>query len=106
MRSQIGIVSQEPVLFDKSIRENIEYGDNTKTVKMEEVVNSAQQANIHTFIQSLPNGYDTSVGEKGVQLSGGKLFKLTLFKLLFTFYSSSPLQNEKVKNSALRSHER
>lgn len=39
---------------------------------MEEVVIAAQQANIHTFIQSLPNGYDTSVGEKGVQLSGGQ----------------------------------
>jgi len=54
MRSQIGIVSQEPVLFDTSIRENIVYGDNFRTVTMDEVIEAARQANIHTFIESLP----------------------------------------------------
>jgi ABC-type multidrug transport system fused ATPase/permease subunit len=54
LRSQMSIVSQEPVLFDSTIRENIEYGDNSRTVSMEEVVAAAKMANIHTFITSLP----------------------------------------------------
>lgn len=54
LRSQIGIVSQEPTLFDYSIRENIEYGDNSRKVSMDEVINAAEQANIHNFITSLP----------------------------------------------------
>lgn len=54
LRSQIGIVSQEPVLFDTSIAENIAYGDNTRTVKEDEIIHAARQANIHEFIQSLP----------------------------------------------------
>lgn len=55
LRSQIGIVSQEPILFDASIRENIAYGDNTREVSMEEIINAAKQANIHDFISNLPN---------------------------------------------------
>lgn len=54
LRSQMSIVSQEPVLFDSTIRENIEYGDNSRTVSMDEVVAAAKMANIHTFITSLP----------------------------------------------------
>lgn len=54
LRRQIGIVSQEPVLFDCSIRENIAYGDNFRQVSMEEIIDAARKANIHTFIQSLP----------------------------------------------------
>ncbi len=53
-RSQIGIVSQEPILFDCSIRDNIAYGDNFRDVTMEEIIAAARQANIHTFIESLP----------------------------------------------------
>ena len=54
LRSQIGIVSQEPVLFDRSIAENICYGANFREVSTEEVVEAAKAANIHKFISSLP----------------------------------------------------
>ena len=54
LRSQIGIVSQEPVLFDTTIAENIKYGANFRDVSDEEVVEAAKAANIHTFIESLP----------------------------------------------------
>jgi len=54
LRSQIGLVSQEPVLFDCSIRENIEYGDNSRQVTMDEVIAAARMANIHNFVESLP----------------------------------------------------
>jgi ABC-type multidrug transport system fused ATPase/permease subunit len=55
LRSQLGLVSQEPVLFDYSIRENIEYGDNSRKVTTEEIIAAARAANIHNFIESLPN---------------------------------------------------
>ena len=54
LRSQIGIVSQEPVLFDMSVADNIRYGDNTRQVSDEEVIEAAKAANIHSFIDSLP----------------------------------------------------
>lgn len=54
LRSQIGIVSQEPILFDCSIRDNIAYGDNSREVPMAEVIEAARKANIHNFIDSLP----------------------------------------------------
>ena len=54
LRSQIGIVSQEPVLFDRSIADNIRYGANYREVSSEEVVEAAKAANIHRFVESLP----------------------------------------------------
>lgn len=54
LRSQIGIVSQEPVLFDCTLAENIAYGDNSRTVGMEEIEAAAKSANIHKFIEDLP----------------------------------------------------
>ena len=54
LRSNIGLVSQEPVLFNCSIRENIVYGDNTREISMSEIIKVAVLANIHTFISSLP----------------------------------------------------
>ena len=54
LRSQIGLVSQEPVLFNCSIAENIAYGDNSREVSMDEITDAARQANIHNFIVSLP----------------------------------------------------
>jgi ATP-binding cassette subfamily B (MDR/TAP) protein 1 len=54
LRSQIGIVSQEPILFDGSIEENIAYGDNSRQVPIEEIIEAAKQANIHEFILNLP----------------------------------------------------
>lgn len=55
LRSQIGIVSQEPVLFGCSIAENIKYGDNTRSVSMEEIVEAATKAYLHDFVMSLPD---------------------------------------------------
>ena len=55
LRQQIGIVSQEPVLFDCSIAENIAYGDNSREVPMAEIIEAARKANIHEFISSLPS---------------------------------------------------
>ncbi|XP_053373066.1 ATP-dependent translocase ABCB1-like isoform X2 [Mercenaria mercenaria] len=81
-RRQIGIVSQEPVLFDRSIGENIAYGDNSRKVEMPEVIEAARKANIHEFIASLPEGYDTSVGEKGAQLSGGQKQRVAIARAL------------------------
>ena len=54
IRSALGIVSQEPVLFDRSLAENIKYGDNDRFVSLDEVVEAAKKANIHDFITSLP----------------------------------------------------
>lgn len=54
LRRQIGIVSQEPVLFDQSVRENIAYGDTTRMVSDQEIEDAARSANIHDFISSLP----------------------------------------------------
>ena len=50
----MGIVSQEPILFDATIRENIAYGDNSREVPMNEIIEAARNANIHSFIDSLP----------------------------------------------------
>lgn len=55
LRAQLGLVSQEPILFDCSIAENIAYGDNSRTVTMDEIMKAAREANIHTFIASLPD---------------------------------------------------
>ena len=82
VRSKIGIVSQEPVLFDRTIAENIMYGDNDREVRMDEVVEAAQKANIHDFIAELPLGYDTRVGEKGTQLSGGQKQRIAIARAL------------------------
>ena len=55
VRQQLGLVSQEPVLFDRTIEENIAYGDNTRRVEQDEIVAAAKKANIHDFIESLPD---------------------------------------------------
>ena len=54
LRSNFGIVSQEPILFDRSIADNIRYGDNSRRASLDEVIAAAKKANIHTFIESLP----------------------------------------------------
>uniref|UniRef100_H0VLE6 ATP binding cassette subfamily B member 1 n=1 Tax=Cavia porcellus TaxID=10141 RepID=H0VLE6_CAVPO len=82
LRAQLGIVSQEPILFDCSIGENIAYGDNSRTVSQEEIEQAAREANIHQFIESLPNKYDTRVGDKGTQLSGGQKQRIAIARAL------------------------
>lgn len=82
LRSQIGIVSQEPVLFDCSIAENIAYGDNDRVVPMSEIMEAARKSNIHSFIEALPGGYETNVGSKGTQLSGGQKQRVAIARAL------------------------
>ncbi|XP_073533901.1 ATP-binding cassette sub-family B member 5-like isoform X4 [Phyllobates terribilis] len=104
LRSQIGIVSQEPILFDCSIAENIAYGDNTREVPMEEIQRAAKAANIHSFIDELPEKYNTSVGSKGTQLSGGQKQRIAIAralirspKILLLDEATSALDNESEK---------
>ncbi|XP_048366711.1 ATP-dependent translocase ABCB1 isoform X2 [Sphaerodactylus townsendi] len=82
LRSQIGIVFQEPTLFDCSIAENIAYGDNSRVVPHDEIVEVAKAANIHSFIESLPDKYSTSAGDKGTQLSGGQKQRIAIARAL------------------------
>ncbi|CAH2048678.1 unnamed protein product, partial [Iphiclides podalirius] len=81
-RQTIGFVQQEPILFDRTIGENIAYGDTSRSPSMEEIVEVAKQANIHNFIISLPMGYDTNIGSKGTQLSGGQKQRVAIARAL------------------------
>ncbi|XP_031432823.1 ATP-dependent translocase ABCB1 [Clupea harengus] len=82
LRSQLGLVSQEPILFDCSIAENIQYGDNSRTVSQQEIEEAAKSANIHDFILGLPEKYNTRVGDKGTQLSGGQKQRIAIARAL------------------------
>ncbi|KRT86625.1 AAA protein, partial [Oryctes borbonicus] len=82
LRSHLGIVSQEPNLFDRTVGENIAYGDNSRIVTQGEIEEAAKQANIHNFIVSLPLGYNTSLGERGTQLSGGQKQRVAIARAL------------------------
>ena len=98
LRRNIGIVSQSVFLFDGTIRENIAYGCPDATDEM--VVDAAKKANIHDFILTLENGYDTEVGERGVKLSGGQRQRVSIArvflknpKLLILDEATSALDN-------------
>lgn len=78
----MAIVTQEPILFGRSIAENIKYGLADDDVSMESVIEAAKQANIHDFIESLPLKYETNVGQKGTQLSGGQKQRIAIARAL------------------------
>jgi ATP-binding cassette, subfamily B, bacterial len=80
MRNQIGIVLQEPFLFNGTIGENIAYGKPGAT--FEEVVRASRAANAHNFILSKPDGYDTMVGERGSKLSGGERQRVSIARAI------------------------
>ncbi|XP_074856744.1 bile salt export pump [Carettochelys insculpta] len=82
LRSKIGIVSQEPVLFDCSIADNIKYGNNTKEITMEEVIEAAKKAQLHDFVMSLPDKYETNVGAQGSQLSRGQKQRIAIARAI------------------------
>uniref|UniRef100_A0A2K6G391 Bile salt export pump n=1 Tax=Propithecus coquereli TaxID=379532 RepID=A0A2K6G391_PROCO len=82
LRSKIGIVSQEPVLFACSIMDNIKYGDNTKEIPMERVIAAAKQAQLHDFVMSLPEKYETNVGSQGSQLSRGEKQRIAIARAI------------------------
>ncbi|MFR7991000.1 MAG: ABC transporter ATP-binding protein [Anaerovoracaceae bacterium] len=99
LRSQIGIVQQDVYLFCGSIRENISYGKPEAT--MEEIIEAAKKANIHDFIEALPDGYDTFVGERGTRLSGGQKQRISIARvflknppILILDEATSALDNE------------
>ncbi|VFQ96883.1 unnamed protein product [Cuscuta campestris] len=80
LRSQMGVVSQEPALFATSIKENIIFGKEDAT--MEEIIEASKAANAHGFISQLHNGYDTQVGERGVQMSGGQKQRVAIARAI------------------------
>ncbi|WP_415381631.1 ABC transporter ATP-binding protein [Halosimplex sp. TS25] len=80
LRQALGYVSQETFLFYGTVRENIEYG--TFGAEKEDVVEAAKMAEAHAFIQNLPEGYDTKVGERGVKLSGGQRQRIALARAI------------------------
>jgi len=70
LRAQVGIVAQHTFLFDDTVRNNIAYGDPHRP--MDDIVAAAKAANAHEFVSAMPQGYDSTVGEMGMQLSGGQ----------------------------------
>ncbi len=84
LRSHIGIVFQETTLFSGTIRDNIAYAK--PNASLEKVIEVAKTAQIHDFIASLPEGYETSVGERGVGLSGGQKQRIAIARTLLTDY--------------------
>jgi ABC-type multidrug transport system fused ATPase/permease subunit len=86
LRRQIGIVPQEPVLFSTTVRDNIDYG--RPTASLNEIVESARQAEADEFIRQMPQGYDSPIGERGVTLSGGQRQRLALAR---AFLKNSPI---------------
>jgi ATP-binding cassette subfamily B protein len=85
LRSHIGIVFQETTLFSGTLRENIAYAKPNAT--LEQVMAVAKTAHIHDFIMSLPEGYETIVGERGIGLSGGQKQRIAIARTLLTDYS-------------------
>ncbi|CAF4918355.1 unnamed protein product, partial [Rotaria sp. Silwood1] len=80
LRSSLGLVSQEPILFNLTIAQNIAYGKENTSI--EDIIDAATKANIHDFIQQLPQGYETRVGMRGVHLSGGEKQRITIARVL------------------------
>ncbi len=99
LRSNISLVSQDPKLFDVSIRENISYGNTNAS--FDEIINASKSAAAHKFIMGLPNQYETIVGEKGSSLSGGQKQRISIARaflrdapILLLDEATSSLDNE------------
>ncbi|MBR2912266.1 MAG: ABC transporter ATP-binding protein [Lentisphaeria bacterium] len=99
LRKNIGIVQQDIYMFSGTIRENISYGK--PGASMEEIISAAKRANIHEFIMSLPDGYESQTGERGVRLSGGQKQRISIARvslknppILILDEATSALDNE------------
>ena len=102
LRDHIGIVQQDVYLFVGTVFDNIRYGKPDAT--REEVIEAAKNANAHEFIMSLPNGYDTDIGQRGIKLSGGQKQRLSIARvflknppILIFDEATSALDNESEK---------
>lgn len=85
LRKQMALVGQEPLLFDETILENIAYGRQAEVdeeISEEEIISAAKIANAHNFVSGLPEGYQTRVGERGVQLSGGQKQRISIARAM------------------------
>ncbi|KAI8003263.1 ABC transporter B family member 11 [Camellia lanceoleosa] len=109
LRQQMGLVSQEPILFNETIRANISYGKASNATEAE-IIAAAELANAHKFISGLQQGYDTVVGERGIQLSGGQKQRVAIARaivksprilLLDEATSALDAESEKVVQDAL-----
>ena len=80
LRDLIGIVTQETILFNDTVRNNIAYG--LEECPLEKIISAAKAANAHGFIMEMPNGYDSVVGERGVKISGGERQRLALARAI------------------------
>ncbi|MBI4377573.1 MAG: ATP-binding cassette domain-containing protein [Nitrospinae bacterium] len=108
LRRQIGIVTQETILFNDTVKNNISYG--MVDANMEEIWNAARSAHAHDFIVEMPSGYDTVIGERGVKLSGGERQRISIARailknpailILDEATSSLDTESEKVVQKAL-----
>jgi ATP-binding cassette subfamily B protein len=86
LRGQLAIVQQEPILFHRTLAENISYG--RPGASRSEIIQAAKQANAHDFIMGLPKGYETMVGERGVKLSGGERQRVAIAR---AFLADAPI---------------
>ncbi|GJN89350.1 hypothetical protein Rhopal_002330-T1 [Rhodotorula paludigena] len=91
LRNQIGLVSQEPVLFSASVLVNIEFGltghrwaEEASEARRQRVIEAAKLANAHSFIEKLPQGYDTQIGERGMLLSGGQKQRIAIARAVIS----------------------
>jgi len=80
LRDQIGLVTQQTILFNDTVRNNIAYGSLTRSDQ--DIIEAAKAAHAHEFIQRLPGGYETVIGEQGVKLSGGERQRISIARAL------------------------
>ena len=81
LREQMGLVSQEPVLFNETIRANIAYGKEG-AVTDEQIIAATEASNAHKFISAISQGYETIIGERGIQLSGGQKQRIAIARAI------------------------
>ena len=100
VRTNIALIPQDPMLFHRTIFENIGYGkiNASKEASKEEVIEASKKASIHDFIISLPNGYETFVGERGIKLSGGQRQRIAIARAIL---KTAILKTAIVKNASI-----